>query len=71
MPAVLSVSKYTQFHFMITNFHYLIAVYSVPMAMLFEYWNTNFRRKKKKEVFQTSLVFHWETFLLIWKLAHD
>lgn len=37
MPAVLSVSKYTQFHFMITNFHYLIAVYSVPMAMLFEY----------------------------------
>lgn len=40
MPAIrltLSISKYTQFHFMITNFHYLIAVYSASLDKLFEY----------------------------------
>lgn len=35
---MLSTYKYTQFHFMITNFHYLIAVYSVSLDMLFECW---------------------------------
>lgn len=30
----LSISKYTQFHYTITNFHYLKAVYSVPIDML-------------------------------------
>lgn len=37
MPAIslrLSTSKYTRFHFMITNFHYVIAV---PKDMLSEY----------------------------------
>lgn len=57
---------------MITNFHYLIAVYSVPMDMLFEYWNINFfTYGKEQEILQTSLVFHWETFLLTGKSARD
>lgn len=76
MPAIwltLSTSKYTQFHFMITNFHYLIAAYSVSLDMLFEYWYrySLHMRKNKKEVLQTSLVFHCETFLLTGMLAHD
>lgn len=53
MPALwltLNVSKYTQFHFMITNFHYLMAGYSVALDMQFEYWYRNlFTYKKEQE----------------------
>lgn len=70
MPALwlmLSISKYTQFHFMITNFHYLIAVYSVSLDMLFEYWYRYlFTYEKEQERSFTD-----STGLPLWNLSNN
>lgn len=67
MPALwltLGVSKYTQFHFMSTNFHCLIAVYSVSLDLLVEYWYRYLFTHEKQE--RSSADF---TSLPLWNLS--